>query len=89
MRIDLYTKVILTSIAVLLAVITVKLIFQPTAVVQAQSSLSNLQFLGGGDLIVMDKQSGQIWEYNVSSEDGGTKSMNLGKFVGFGKPLVK
>ena len=89
MRIDLYTKFILTTIALLLAVIAIKPIVQPTAAVQAQSSLSNLQFLGGGDLIVMDKQSGQIWEYGVQNAGGGTQVMNLGRFVSPGKPLMK
>jgi hypothetical protein len=48
MRIDLYTKGVLTVIAVLLAVIACKQYVSPDAVVQAQGAFARVQFSPGG-----------------------------------------
>jgi hypothetical protein len=67
MRIDLYTKTILTLIALLLGVVALKPIFRPDTVA-AQSDLSGVQFSGsGGELWAVDTRSGHVWVYDVKS----------------------
>ena len=63
MRIDLYTKTILTIIALLLAVFTLKPILQPQAVM-ADGNYDHIQFsYSGGNHAFFDTQSGDVWEY--------------------------
>ena len=63
MRIDIYTKTILTLIALLLAVITLKPVFQPQPVM-ADSIFDHLQFsYSGGNHAFFDTHSGDVWEY--------------------------
>lgn len=88
MRIDLYTKTILTLIALLLAVVALKPMIHPTATAQAQSPSANVQFMGGSTLIAMDKMTGKVWMYDMVP-GGRTEMVYLGQFVGLGKELVK
>ena len=64
MRIDLYTKTILTLIALLLAAVVAKPIFQPQAVMAA-GNFANIQFsyTSGGEHAFFDTRSGDVWEY--------------------------
>ena len=63
MRIDLYTKTILTLIALLLAVFTLKPILQPQAAM-AQGNYAGIQFsYSGGNHAFFDTRSGDVWEY--------------------------
>jgi hypothetical protein len=64
MRIDLYTKTILTFIALLLTAVVFKPIFQPQAV-QAAGKFDTIQFSysTGGDHAFFDSRSGDVWEY--------------------------
>jgi hypothetical protein len=63
MRIDLYTKTILTLIAVLLAVFTLKPILQPQAVM-AQGAFAGIQFgYNGGNHAFFNTNTGDVWEY--------------------------
>ena len=64
MRIDLYTKTILTLIALLLAVVALKPLFQPQAVMAA-GNFDRIQFSysSGGDHAFFDTRSGDVWEY--------------------------
>jgi uncharacterized membrane protein len=83
MRIDLYTKTILTIIAVLLAVISLKPILQPKPVM-AQGNLSGVQFAPtmNGGFWFFDTRSGEVWEYTpvgLSLPDGHRKVTQLGK----------
>jgi hypothetical protein len=62
-RIDLYTKTILTIIALLLAVSVLKPILQPQ-VVMADGPYSSVQFsYSGGNHAFFDSHSGDVWEY--------------------------
>jgi hypothetical protein len=90
MRIDLFTKVILTIIALLLAVIALRPVFQPRPVM-AQGSLNGVQFsTTGGYLLAIDPRTGDIWEYWIGGTGGGfveggmTKHL---KITQLGKPL--
>jgi hypothetical protein len=63
MRIDFYTKTILTLIALLLAVIALKPIFQPQAAM-AQGKYGSVQFsYSGSNHAFFDTSSGDVWEY--------------------------
>jgi len=59
MRIDIYTKVILTIIALLLAVIALTPLVQPQPAM-AQGSFSGVQFDMGS---FFDTRTGDIWAY--------------------------
>ena len=63
MRIDLYTKTILTLVALLLAVIVMKPILQPQAAM-ADGPYGSIQFsYSGGNHAFFDTRSGDVWEY--------------------------
>jgi hypothetical protein len=63
MRIDLYTKTILTIIAVLLAVIVMKPILQPQTALAA-GSFAGIQFsYSGGNHAFFNVNTGDVWEY--------------------------
>ena len=63
MRIDVYTKTILTLIALFLATIAFKPIFQPQSVMAA-GSFDHIQFsYSGGNHAFFDTRSGDVWEY--------------------------
>jgi hypothetical protein len=68
MRIDLYTKTILTLIALLLAVIVLKPILEPQAAM-AQGNYGSLQFsYSGGNHAFFDTRSGDVWEYGDNGQ---------------------
>jgi hypothetical protein len=63
MRTNLYTKTILTLIALLLAVIALKPITQPQAVM-AQGNFAGIQFsYSGGNHAFFNANTGDVWEY--------------------------
>ena len=63
MRIDLYTKTIITLIALLLAVIALRPIFQPQAAM-AEGSYAGIQFsYSGGNHAFFNTNTGDVWEY--------------------------
>ena len=63
MRIDFYTKTILTLIALLLAVFALKPILQPQAAM-AQGAFVGVQFgYNGGNHAFFNANTGDVWEY--------------------------
>jgi hypothetical protein len=63
MRIDLYTKTILTLIALFLAVVAIKPFLQPQAVM-AQGGYAGIQFsYSGGNHAFFNANTGDVWEY--------------------------
>ena len=61
MRIDIYTKTILTLIALLLATVVLK--FQPESAMAA-GKFDQIQFsYSGGNHAFFDARSGDVWEY--------------------------
>ena len=63
MRIDLYTKTILTLIALLLAVIALKPTFQPQTAMAA-GNFGGIQFsYSGGNHAFFNANTGDVWEY--------------------------
>ena len=68
MRIDLYTKAILTIVALLLAVIVMKPILQPQSALAA-GSFAGIQFgYSGGNHAFFDGSTGDVWEYGDNGQ---------------------
>jgi hypothetical protein len=68
MRIDTYTKTILTLIALLLAVIALRPIFQPQPAM-ADGKYVGVQFsYSGGNHAFFDGRSGDVWEYGDNGQ---------------------
>jgi hypothetical protein len=83
MRIDLYTKTILTVIALLLAAMVLKPMFNPKPVM-AQGSFSGIQFNAvGGELYSVDTRTGDVWGWNI--ENG--QIIRHAKLIKIGQPL--
>jgi hypothetical protein len=65
MRVDWYTKSVLTVIAVLLGVIAVRPYVSPDTVAHAQGQFAGVEFsAGAGGLNFFDTKTGEIWGYN-------------------------
>lgn len=87
MRIDTYTKTVLTAIAVLLAAAVLRPILQPSPA-SAQTPLSGVQFMpASSSFNAFDAKSGDVWLY---SYDGGAYSAKrLGRIGQLGQPLTE
>jgi hypothetical protein len=86
MRIDLYTKTILTVIAAALLTIACSSIIQPTSVA-AQGSLAGVQFVASGPgFFAFDTRSGEIWQYPYPNQD--YAPARLGKITQLGQPYI-
>ena len=68
MRIDLFTKSVLSVIAVLLAMIVFKQYANPNAAVQAQGGFGSLQFASSCVKCFFDTRTGEIWEYGGNGD---------------------
>jgi hypothetical protein len=82
MRIDLYTKAVLTIIAIMLSVIASNQLVSPL-VASAQGSFAGVQYTGFPNSF-FDSRTGEIWEYYTAGEFQG--KLRLTKL---GQPLVK
>jgi hypothetical protein len=80
MRIDWYTKGVLTVIAILLGVIALRPYVSPDAVVHAQGSFAGVQANAN---LFFDTRTGDIWDYNYNN-GGLTQHLHLTKL---GAPL--
>ena len=85
MRIDPYTKIILTVIALLLAVIALTPIVQPQPAM-AQGSFSGVQFSGDS---FFDTRTGDIWFYGISENGGSGRLREHYKLGKLGQPLTQ
>jgi hypothetical protein len=83
MRIDLYTKIVLTLILLLLVVNTLRPFVQSQPVL-AQENFSGVQFSGSSSFCFFDSQTGDLWMYHT---DGG-QPLHY-KLTRPGGPLVK
>jgi hypothetical protein len=95
MRIDLYTKALLTLIVLLLATIACKSLFQPGGASAASADFTVLctacYFPGlpeQSHVVLIDRNSGDIWAYNAKAMSGTEKPFKLGRFV-LGQPVIK
>jgi len=98
MRIDMYTKAILTLIACALLVIAGNTLTKPTRSVAAAESdnieaqiggLTGVQFsyAANGGLLAVDTRTGDIWLYGLGGELGYSVG-HLGRIDELGKPLI-
>jgi len=85
-RFDLYTKTILTLIALLLSVVVLKPVFQPQTA-RAAGSFAGIQFsYSGGNHAFFDTDNGEVWEYGAAVDVLGriievVSGMDLDRFV--------
>jgi hypothetical protein len=79
MKLDLYTKGILTVIALLLAVIVVKPLVSPDITARAQQgSLAGVQMaVAGSSLVFLDPRAGEVWEYSLLQSGRPTQRLQL------------
>jgi hypothetical protein len=71
MRIDLYTKTILTLIVLLLAFVALRPLFDPSTA-SAQPQWSGVQLMmANGALIAVDNRTGDVWAYVSMDYKGG------------------
>jgi hypothetical protein len=83
--VDLYTKTILTLIALFLAVIALRPIVQPAPAL-AQANLGGVQFSASDQFIAFfDPRSGDVWQYSNS----GLMNVYHYKLTKLGTPLGK
>ena len=77
MRIDLYTKIVLTVIAVMLTLIACRPLVSPDAAVRAEGPFAGVQFTsdGGPAFTAFDTRTGDVWQYGYND-----------KAVGSGRP---
>jgi hypothetical protein len=85
MRPDIYTKSVLTVIALLLAMLVGKQYLSPDSVAYAQGSFAGVQFSGNGSYWgFFDTRNGDLWHFN--SSDGWQYQ---GRVPALGQPLTK
>jgi hypothetical protein len=83
MRIDRYTKTILTIIALLLAVVVSQSLLRPAAV-SAQGVLAGVQFISrSAGFLAIDTKGGDVWLYDIDTK----RTEHLGKITQLGKPI--
>ena len=86
MRIDLYTKTVLTIIMLLLGVIALRPIANPTTTALAQGPFDGIQFSGTADgFWLFSDHTGDMWWYRGVAGAGG---MHV-KLEKLGGPLVQ
>jgi uncharacterized membrane protein len=85
MRIDTYTKTVLTLIASLLGAIALRPGLQPITA-SAQSALGGVQFTAtSSSFNAFDAKSGDVWLY--SYEGGAYSAKYLGRITQLGQPM--
>lgn len=86
MRIDLYTKTILTSIALLLLAILLRPMVQPSQA-SAQSPIEGVQFTPSSNSFnAFDTKNGDVWLY--SYEGGKYSAKYLGRITQLGQTMI-
>ena len=84
MKPDLYTKTVLTVIALVLAVIACRPLFNPQTTVSAQGPFAGVLFSGGGSHSFFDTRTGDLWTYSNAFDVGW---QHVGRVTKLGQPL--
>ena len=84
MRPDLYTKALLTVIALLLLMIACNQYVSPATTASAQGPFAGLQYAGPNSISFFDARTGEIWTYDSDGSVG--PHFRLTKL---GQPLAK
>jgi hypothetical protein len=89
MRIDIYTRIILTVIALFLAVIALRPFVQPAAVrAQASAPLAGVQFIPeSASFDAFNTANGDVWLYSWTGSRYDARYM--GRIVQLGEPIVR
>ena len=95
MRVDLYTKMLLTLIVILLGMIAGKSVLQPNGVSAAGADFtvlcSSCYFSGlpqQSHLILIDRANGDIWAYSGAAMSGAEKPVRFGRLI-LGQPVAR
>jgi hypothetical protein len=95
MRIDLYTKILLTILVLVVLTIACNSLIQPKGVSASGADVvvicSSCAYPGlprEGHLVLMDKSSGDIWMYNDKAIAGQAQPIKWGRLV-LGQPVVR
>jgi hypothetical protein len=88
MRPDIYTKAVLTVIAIMLTVIACKPLFSPDTIASAQSAtFGAVQQTGTGcHPSFFDTRTGEFWQYHVC---GGASGIERYRLTKLGQPIIK
>jgi hypothetical protein len=78
MRIDSYTKAVLTAIVVFLAVIAFRPYVSPDSVAHAQGTFAGVQFAYQGGPMFFDSRSGDVLLYSPRGVAGHYRLVKLG-----------
>jgi hypothetical protein len=95
MRIDLYTKLLLTLIALALVTIASNSLIHPNGTVAASGDpivlCSSCYFPGlpeNGHLVLMDRSSGDVWAYSGAAMSGTAAPVKYGRLT-LGKAVAR
>jgi hypothetical protein len=87
MKLDLYTKAILTVIALMLVVIACKTVIAPETTASAQGPFAGVQFTSDtGQMFFFDTRTGEGWEYNYKG--GRPEVWDKWRVTKLGQPIV-
>lgn len=87
MKIDLYTKAVLTLIAIFLAIIALKPL-AASPVSAADGKFAHIQFSSFGQsgwVYFFDQRTGDLWNLNTESDTAATSFRYLGRLEAMGK----
>ena len=89
MRTDIYTKAVLTVIAIMLTVIACKALISPGTTASAQSTaFAGVQFTGDvGHISAFDTRTGEFWGYK-EQKLGSMDLVTVGRITKLGQPQI-
>ena len=93
MKPGLYTRIVLTIIALMLTVIACKTVIRPDTTAHAQGPFAGVQFSGPNNDSFFDTRTGDLWEYRPAEHPSGMGSYPaqwtyLGTVTKLGQPLA-
>jgi hypothetical protein len=80
MKLDLYTKIVLTVMALALVLVACNQYIHPAVSASAQGSFIGLRFADSGEATFFDPRTGELFEYTAHGEiDGKYRLTKLGQ----------
>jgi hypothetical protein len=87
MKPDLYTKAVLTVIALALTVIACNQYVNPRLTANAQAGFSGVQFSWAGGPEFFDTRTGEVWQYDHLQLNGPWVGRRVGQMTKLGGPM--